>query len=108
MSPLGSIAAALPVARVAPQNASSSGGRLRAPTQEPQNVGPLAAPRLSALSPQATIRQAEMLLQIVATNASSPALRQIAAAAYQMEIDARREIAVARTEAATSGREWFA
>jgi hypothetical protein len=50
--------------------------------------------------------QAEMLLQIASMNASSPALRQIAAAAYQMEMDARRE--VARVPDLASGREWVA
>lgn len=52
--------------------------------------------------------RAEMLLQIASTAASSPALRQIAAAAYQMEIDARREIAQARVEGMNAGRQWFA
>jgi hypothetical protein len=52
--------------------------------------------------------RAEMLLQIASTAASSPALRQIAAAAYQMEIDARREIAQARVEGMSAGRQWFA
>ncbi len=47
-----------------------------------------------------------MLLQIASANASSPALRQIAAAAYQMEIDARREMA--RVPDLGSGRGWFA
>ncbi|HVP18508.1 MAG TPA: hypothetical protein VMU36_05880 [Spirochaetia bacterium] len=65
-------------------------------------------PFLSPLSPQAVIRQAELLLQITATAASSPALREIAAAAYQMEIDARREMARARLEGMTAGRQWFA
>jgi hypothetical protein len=50
-----------------------------------------------------------MLLQIALTTASStassPVLRQIATAAYQMEVDARREVARLRTDAA---REWFA
>jgi hypothetical protein len=65
-------------------------------------------PVLSRVPPQTTIRQAEMLLQITATAGSTPAVRQIAAAAYQMEIDARREIARARIEGVAAGRQWFA
>ncbi len=50
--------------------------------------------------------QAEMLLQIASANASSPALRQVAAAAYQMEIDARREMAERLFSARAAS--WFA
>jgi len=50
-----------------------------------------------------------MLLQIAMTAASSasssPVLRQIASAAYQMEMDARREMGRLRSDAT---REWFA
>ncbi len=67
-----------------------------------------ARPALSTASPEAIIRQAELLLQITATAASSPAMREIAAAAYQMEIDARRDMARARLEGMTAGRQWLA
>jgi len=43
-----------------------------------------------------------------ASPVATPALRQIAAAAYQMEIDARREIARVRAEGMSAGRQWFA
>ena len=75
------------------------------PASAPPGTG---RPFLSAISPQAIIRQAELLLQITAAAASSPALREIAAAAYQMEIDARREMARARLEGMTAGHQWFA
>jgi hypothetical protein len=66
----------------------------------------------SVIAPQATIRQAEMLLLVASTTGSSPAaapvLRQIAAAAYQMEMDARHEIAQVRAESITTGHQWLA
>ncbi|HVO39240.1 MAG TPA: hypothetical protein VMV03_09465 [Spirochaetia bacterium] len=49
-----------------------------------------------------------MLIQLTASAAPSPALRQIVAAAYQMELDARRELARIRLEGITSAHEWFA
>jgi hypothetical protein len=49
-----------------------------------------------------------MLIQLTASAAPSPALRQIVAAAYQMELDARRELARVRMEGMTPGRQWFA
>ncbi len=52
--------------------------------------------------------QVQMLLQIAARADPSPALRQIVAAAYQMEIDARRELAHMRLEQMSPQRQWFA
>ncbi len=74
----------------------------------PPSGAPRARPSLSTASPEAIIRQAELLLQITATAASSPAMREIAAHAYQMEIDARRDMARARLEGMTAGRQWLA
>ncbi len=53
------------------------------------------------------------MLLLIASNmgaspAATPALRQIAAAAYQMEIDARREMGRLRVEGMSTGRQWFA
>jgi len=93
-------------ARAANAGASEADPSRRAPSEN-RSAQPGAI--LSLISPEATIRQAEMLLQIALTTASStassPVLRQIATAAYQMEVDARREVARLRTDAA---REWFA
>ncbi len=115
MSPLGSTGAVLPGVRAALQAVRRTEESARAPaaaqqpTQpQPSSTGRLSASGLSVLSPQATIMRAEMLLQIASTAASSPALRQIAAAAYQMEIDARREMARARVEGMSGGHQWFA
>ena len=110
MSPLARIMSPTQVVRARFQSVSGAAGSVRAPTQPEQTqiAPPAPAQYRPASSPQATIRQAEMLLQIVATNASSPTLRQIAAAAYQMEIDARREMAANREEVTIPQREWFA
>ena len=122
MSPLGNVGAPRPhdrtvlpsvadgmgprFAREANAGASETDPSRRAPSEN-RSAQPSAI--LSLISPEATIRQAEMLLQIALTTASSsasfPALRQIATAAYQLEIDARREMGRLRTDAA---REWFA
>lgn len=85
----------------------------RSTAPAPSASPPLASPRApiafrGLYSPQATIRQAEMLIQLTASAAPSPALRQIVAAAYQMELDARRELARIRLEGITSAHEWFA
>ncbi len=84
----------------------------RFPDATPRDAPPAgpshARPFLSTASPEAIIRQAELLLQITATAASSPAMREIAAHAYQMEIEARRDLALARLEGMTAGRQWFA
>ncbi|MGO9409189.1 MAG: hypothetical protein ACLQCB_00410 [Spirochaetia bacterium] len=121
MSPLGMTGALVTGERTAPRPipqalrgpAPRSPGLTGTRAPAPHAAGPSIASRLtaassslSAASPQAVIRQAEMLLQIASANASSPALRQIAAAAYQMEIDARREMA--RVPDLGSGRGWFA
>jgi hypothetical protein len=121
MSPLGITGAPLTGERTAPQPiprgshapGSRSFGLTEVASLSPQSPGPSVASRLSAASsslssasPQAIIMQAEMLLQIASANASSPALRQIAAAAYQMEMDARREMT--RVPDLALGREWVA
>ena len=76
----------------------------------PQTARPSGASTVfrMATSPRAIIRQAEMLLQITATAAPSPALRQVVAAAYQMEVEAMRDLVRMRLEGGMSGREWFA
>lgn len=115
MSPLSGTEALLPGVRASLQAVRRTEGSSRAPAAapepvqtEPRSTARLSTSGLSILSSQATIMRAEMLLQIASTAASSPALRQIAAAAYQMEIDARREIAQARVEGMNAGRQWFA
>lgn len=120
MSPLesalrisGGLGALRPVS-VRPAGADEEATRVAAPSASAQiRLSPSTAastprPFLSPLSPEAVIRQAELLLQITAAVASSPALREIAAAAYRMEIDARREMTRARLEGMTAGRQWFA
>ncbi|MGA2765038.1 MAG: hypothetical protein ABSG17_16940 [Spirochaetia bacterium] len=92
---------AAPVPAVAPTPAAAP----RAESRTPALRTPTA---LSAQSPEAIIRQAELLIQITAGAGSSPVLRQIAVAAYQMEIDARREVTRARLDGIASGRQWFA
>ena len=60
-------------------------------------------------NPQATIRKAEEVLQIAATNGSSVVFRRrIAAAAYLAEIEAQRELARMRREGPAGIRQWFA
>ena len=114
MSPLGIPGTFSPRWRPALQPAlqADAGSRVvgltrASPDMESQVTLRRMASSLSLAPPQVTIMQAEMLLQIASTAASSPALRQIAAAAYQMEIDARREIA-SGVEGISSGRQWFA
>ena len=99
----------------APPSVSSFPGPRPSPSTPapPSAFPPPSSPRAAAAfrslySPQATIRQAEMLIQLTASAAPSPALRQIVAAAYQMEVDARRELAQIRIQGMTPGREWFA
>ncbi len=129
MSPLGRVGALLPRAdaalRIAQPNprvtdarvpdARGVGDSSRSASAAQGTAAPSLAgsqghssPRLSMATPQAIIMQAEFLLQIASTGASSPALRQIAAAAYQMEIDARREMTQARVEGMAPARQWFA
>ncbi len=129
MSPLNGIGAIPQVARVspgptpraqpvktAPEGPPPAAGRQNTIVEHAVDVSTAARPAsfvrpaaaFSPVSAQTTIRQAEMLLQIAAAAASSPALREIAAAAYQMEMDARREIARAELEGLASGRQWFA
>ena len=124
MSPLGSAAAlridnsrllqraaaARPSAapEIAPQPVSQT-----APVRSPPPAAASAGSSiLSSLASQATLRQAQMLLlfasNVGASPAATPALRQIAAAAYQMEIDARREMARVSAEGMGAGRQWFA
>lgn len=62
-----------------------------------------------AENPTATIRKAEELLQIVAIDESSAALRRrIATTAYLTEIEAQRELARIRRQGPARIREWFA
>ncbi|HTP58883.1 MAG TPA: hypothetical protein VMM82_08195 [Spirochaetia bacterium] len=96
----------------------AAAGRPSAPPQaqsadrQPPVAPPSSSTVLTSLSSQATLRQAQMLLlfasNVGASPVATPALRQIAAAAYQMEIDARREIARVRAEGMSAGRQWFA
>jgi len=126
MSPLGSVGALLPRAdaglRITQPNARVRDARVpdaRGTEDSRQSAAAVQGTTVPGLpgsqgrSPplatsQAIILQAEMLLQIASTGASSPALRQIAAAAYQMEIDARREMTRARVEGMAPARQWFA
>lgn len=66
-------------------------------------------PGLAADNPRATIRKAQELLQIAATDGASPILsRRIAAAAYLAEAEAQRELARMRRERPAGTREWLA
>jgi hypothetical protein len=117
VSPLGSVMA--PRVNMSPRALDRApAGRPAVPEEEPsarrqpQVQQSSRSSVLSALSSQAALRQAQLLL-LVASNmsaspAATPALRQIAAAAYQMEIDARREISRLRAEGMSTGRQWLA
>ena len=120
MSPLGSVSAprmnnlspAPGRAGMAPAGWSAQQARAPDPPKAPAPPTVPTSGFAAASTPQATIRQAEMLLLIAsnigASPAATPALRQIAAAAYQMEIDARREMGRLRVESMSTGRQWFA
>ena len=81
------------------------------PSHPAASAVPASPSRVSAQTPselRSTLMKAEQLLQIASTASPSPVARQVAAAAYMMEIEAQEEIARARNLADGGNRAWFA